>query len=288
VKTETVAFHQDDGLRLEGELVLPEGVPRGAVAIIPGFRATRRAASAPLLAERLAAELGWAALLFDFTGYGDSAGPRGRFDPETQVADIRSAVSFLRGRLSGLPVSLYGNSFGAAMATVAAARDGSVAALFALCPFSSGARLMADQRQHWQVVEFQEALARDRLERVTEGRTRPVEPDWIMVRDPEAAAYVAGLGGAADRSPMDVAAAERLAAFEPIAEACRLRGRPALFAHCERDHFIPAWHSHALAEAAGGRALILPGYGHYAIYEGAPREVLWRHAVDFYRVAVPT
>jgi uncharacterized protein len=286
--SELVAFYQDDGIRLEGDLFLPAGSARGAVAVVPGFRGTRRSASAPELAERLSAELGWAVLLFDFSGFGGSDGVHGRFDPETQVADIRSAVAFLRATQPGAPVSLYGNSFGSAMATVAAAREPAIAALFALCAFGDGARLMADQRQHSQLVEFQESLERDRLERVVNGRSQAVEPDWIMVRDPEAAAHIKTMGGAADRSQMDVAAADRLAAFRPLTDAPRLRGRPSLFVHCELDHFIPAWHSTALAEAAGGRAMILRGYGHYAIYAGEPREVLFRTAVEFYRLAVPT
>lgn len=283
-----MTFYQDDGLRLEGDLFLPGGPVRGALAVVPGFRGTRRSASAPALAERLAADLGWAVLLFDFSGFGGSEGIRGRFDPETQVVEIRAAVAYLRVTWPDTPVSLYGNSFGAAMATSAAAREPAIAALFALCAFSDGARLMADQRQHWQHVEFQEALVRDRLERVVAGRSRTVEPDWIMVRDPEAAAYIKAMGGAADRSQMDVAAAERLAAFRPLTDAPRLLGRPTLFVHCELDHFIPAWHSKALAAAAGGRVLILRGYGHYAIYDGEPREVLFRNAVEFYRLAVPT
>ena len=281
-------FYQDDGLRLEGDLFLPAGRALGAVAVVPGFRGTRLSASAPVLAERLAAELGWAVLLFDFSGFGGSEGVRGRFDPEAQVSDIRAAVAFLQVSYPGAPVNLYGNSFGAAMATVAAARDPAISALFALCAFSDGERLMADQRQHWQLVEFHEALARDRLERVVEGRSREVDPDWIMARDPEAAAYIKAIGGAADRSQLDAATAGRLAAFRPLVDAPRLRGRPALFVHCELDGFIPAWHSTALAAEAGGRALILPGWGHYAIYDGEPREVLFRTVVEFYRLAVPT
>jgi pimeloyl-ACP methyl ester carboxylesterase len=285
---EVVTFQQDDGIRLQGDLFLPAGSPRGTLAVVPGLRGTRRSATAPALAERLTDELGWAVLLFDFSGFGGSDGSRGRFDPEAQVADVRSAVAFLRATHPEVPVSLYGNSFGSAMATVAAAREMSVAALFALCAFSDGMSLMADQRQHWQMVEFHESLGRDRLDRVSDGRSRAVDPDWIMVRDPEASAYIKKMGGAVDRTPMDVATADRLASFRPLTEAPRLRGRPSLFVHCEHDHFIPAWHSGALAEAACGRALILPGYGHYAIYEGEPREVLFRHAIDFYRMAVPT
>jgi pimeloyl-ACP methyl ester carboxylesterase len=237
------------------------------------------------VADRLAADLGWAVLLLDYTGFGGSEGPRGRFDPEQQVRDIRSAVSYLLQRYPGRPASIYGNSFGAGMAALAAARDPRVASLFALCAFSSGSTLMADQRPHWRLVEFQEALERDRLERVRSGASSPAEPDWVMVRDPEAAAYMAKLtaAGGADRLPLGIIDAERLNGFEPIAEAHRLRGRHAIFVHCERDFFIPAWHSRALAEAAGARCLVLTGYGHYEIYEGEPQEVLLRHAIEFYR-----
>jgi pimeloyl-ACP methyl ester carboxylesterase len=283
-----VAFFQDDGIRLAGDLVLPEAEPAGAVVVCSGFRGTRRGGSAPVLAHRLAGGLRWAVLLFDYTGFGTSDGPRGRFDPEVQVADIRSAVSYLVQRYPGRPVSIYGNSFGAGMATVAAARDKRVASLFSLCAFSDGAALMAGGRQYWQTVEQKEALERDRTARVTDGRSSAVDPDWIMARDPEAAAYIARLAasGNADRTSMTVGDAEPLAGVRPVADAIRLRGRPARFAHCGRDHFIPAWHSRALAEAAGGELVVFAGYGHYAIYEGEPQEVLLADALDFYRRSV--
>lgn len=288
VLEEVVGFHQDDGLRLEGELFLPGAAPSGSLAICAGFRGTRRGGAAAPLAERLAEELGWAVLLFDYSGFGGSQGRRGRFDPEQQVADVRSAVAYLRARFRHRPVSLYGNSFGAGMATVAAARESAVASLFSLCAFSSGAALMADQRPLWQLQAFEDALAADRLARAASGESGQVDPDWIMVRDPEATAYMATLGAAADRTPMTVADAERLCSFVPVAEASRLRGRPALFAHCERDNFVPAWHSRALAEAAGAQVLVLPGLGHYDVYRGEPQEALLRLALEFYRLAVPT
>jgi pimeloyl-ACP methyl ester carboxylesterase len=288
VAGQEIGFFQDDGMRLAADLVLPAIDPTGTVVVCAGFRGGRRGGAAQLLARQLAAELGWAVLLLDYGGFGGSEGPRGRFDPEQQVRDIGSAVSYLLRRYPGRPASIYGNSFGAGMATVAAARDLRVASLFALCAFSSGSALMADQRPHWRLVEFREALETDRLERVLSGVSRDVEPDWVMVRDPEAAAYIARLAaaGGADRTPLAIADAERLTSFEPIADAPRLRGRPAIFIHCERDFFIPAWHSRALAGAAGAGCLILPGYGHYEIYEGEPQEALFRHAIEFYRAAV--
>jgi pimeloyl-ACP methyl ester carboxylesterase len=284
-----VTFFQDDGVQLEGDLVIPGRDPVGAVAMCAGFRGTRRGGSSMAVAEALAEGLGWAVLLFDYAGFGGSAGVRGRFDPEQEVLDIRAAASYLLQRFPGRPVSLYGNSFGAGMATAAFGRDSRVASLYSLCAFSSGAALMADGRPHWQLVELNEALENDRLARAAGGTSREVDPDWIMVRDPEAAAYIARLAsaGKADRTPMHVADADRLAAFRPIADAHRLRGRPTRFAHCERDFFVPAWHSRALAEAAKGELVVFKGYGHYAIYEGEPQQVLIRDALDFYRRVVP-
>lgn len=152
VNVQEVAFFQDDGFQLAADLVHPAAEPAGAVAICNGFRGTRRGGSALTVAERLAGDLGWVVLLFDYAGFGGSEGPRGRFDPEQQVADIRAAVSYLLQRYPGRPVSIYGNSFGAGMATAAAARDPRVASLFSLCAFSSGTALMADARPHWRLV----------------------------------------------------------------------------------------------------------------------------------------
>jgi pimeloyl-ACP methyl ester carboxylesterase len=285
---EEVGFYQDDGLRLAADLVLPGGEPTGAVVICPGFRGGRRGGAAIVVAEHLAAELGWAALLVDYSGFGASEGPGGRFDPERQVGDIRAAVAYLRVRYEGVQVAIFGNSFGGAIATVAAARDPAVACLYSLCAFSRGSALMADQRPWWQLVEFNEALAADRLARVVGGVSRQVDPDTVMVRDPEASAYLARLVAAGQVKPslMALVDAQRLVDFEPIRDAPRLRGRPAIFVHCERDHWIPAWHSQALARAAGAPCRLLP-YGHYDIYEGEPQRVLLESAVEFYAGAVP-
>jgi len=285
--SEAVSFFQDDGLRLQGDMFWPDTSPTGAAIVCVGFRGTRTGGAAPSLAARINRDLGWAVLLFDYTGFGGSEGPRGRFDPEQQVHDIRAAVSFVRGQLPRIPISIYGNSFGAAMATVAAARDARVAALFSLSAFSSGAALMRDQRPAWQLAEFYRAIEADRLSRAVTGLLAPAEPDWIMVRDPEAAAYIAAQAraGKVDRSMMTVADAERLASFEPIADAHRLRSRPTMFVHCELDFFIPARHSEALARKARGEFVLLRGYGHYAIYSGEPQELLYSRAIDFFRRA---
>jgi pimeloyl-ACP methyl ester carboxylesterase len=284
---EEVAFSQDDGLRIAADLVLPRDEPKAAVVMCPGFRGGRRGGAALSVADRLAGELGWAALLVDYSGFGGSEGPPGRFDPERQVHDVLAAVAYLRVRFDGRPVTIFGNSFGAGIAAVATARDASVACLFSLCAFSSGRALTAENRPWWGRIEWRESLERDRLERVVSGASRQVDPDTVIVRDREAERYMARLlaTGQARKSLMALSDAQRLVDFEPIAEAPRLRGRRVLFVHCERDNFIPAWHSRAMAEAAAAPCRLLP-YGHYEVYDGEPREVLLRTAVDFYRAAL--
>jgi pimeloyl-ACP methyl ester carboxylesterase len=284
---EEVGFFQDDGLRVAADLVFPAREPQASVVICPGFRGGRRGGAGLAVAEHLAAELGWAALLVDYTGFGGSEGPSLRFEPERQVEDLRAAVAYLRVRFEDRPVAIFGNSFGAGIAAVATARDASVACLFSLCAFSSGRALAADNRAHWNQVEFAETLERDRIERVVSGISREVDPDTVMVRDREAEEYMARLRstGQARKSLMALTDAQRLVDFEPIAAAPRLRGRPVLFVHCERDHFIPAWHSVAMAKAANAPCVLLP-YGHYEVYDGEPQRVLFRTAAEFYREAL--
>ncbi len=85
-----------NGVTLNGTLYTPDGAP----GLLPGIIATGawttvKEQMAGTYARELAAR-GFAALTFDFTGWGQSGGTR-RFveDPETKTADIAAAVAYL-------------------------------------------------------------------------------------------------------------------------------------------------------------------------------------------------
>lgn len=75
--------------------------------------------------EPLGAELataGWNVLAFDFRGHGRSPGARGRWTLEELAADARAALDVAADRAAG-PMLLFGNSLGAMVGILTAARD---------------------------------------------------------------------------------------------------------------------------------------------------------------------
>jgi pimeloyl-ACP methyl ester carboxylesterase len=274
--SETVHFYQDDGYKLEGDLLVRPGVtPKLVVIFCTGWGGTRNlGTNAAMFATGIADRLDAMTLNFDYSGWGGSEGPRARLDPFREVSDVRCAVSYVKQRYPDLAsrIVLYGISFGGGIVPVAGGIDPRVAAVIALSGYASGERFLRDQRAHWQWVEFVERLEKDRLQRVVSGKSELVDPDEIMVRDPEASAYNQKLLAEypSRKFKLDLVTAERIREFDVAGPAAGLRGRPSLFIHAQRDLLIP-WQSNAItAEAAGGRFVLLPGIGHYDVYAGKP------------------
>ncbi|MEU4330120.1 alpha/beta hydrolase [Nonomuraea dietziae] len=84
-----------DGVTLTGNLFLPEGIERAPGVVVAGTWTSVKELMADRYAQRLA-ERGYAAMSFDFCGFGESGGePRDVENPARKVRDIHHAVSFL-------------------------------------------------------------------------------------------------------------------------------------------------------------------------------------------------
>jgi pimeloyl-ACP methyl ester carboxylesterase len=289
VGTRAASFFQDDGHRLDADLYSAVTTPVLAIAICNGWGGTR-GTLVPGIASGLAARLPAVVMAFDYSGWGTSEGRRQRLDPEQEVRDARCAVSWLlqaHPQLEGR-IGLFGLSFGGAIATLAAARDDRVAALVAVPTSASGERLMREQREHWRYVEFLEALAADRLERVVSGASRLVDPDWISIRDATSAAFVKQLAqnDASRHFELDLVSAERIHEMSPEREALRLRGRHSLFVAMGRDLRTPAQQCRDVAAIAGDRYVEVPGLGHYDVYAPDRQAWLLDLTAGFYREAL--
>ncbi|MFC4048097.1 alpha/beta hydrolase [Actinomadura syzygii] len=93
---EKVEFSGGDSA-LTGNLFLPGGTGPAPGIVVAGTWTSVKEQMADRYAERLA-DRGFAALSFDFTGYGESEGePRDYEAPELKVRDIHHAVTFLAG-----------------------------------------------------------------------------------------------------------------------------------------------------------------------------------------------
>jgi pimeloyl-ACP methyl ester carboxylesterase len=105
------------------------------VVMAHGLSGTRRDRLG-VFAERFAVA-GFAALVFDHRGFGDSGGEPDLFDPARQLEDWRAAIYFARS-LPGIDaskVATFGSSMGGGNALAAAAEDSAVAVAISQVPF---------------------------------------------------------------------------------------------------------------------------------------------------------
>jgi hypothetical protein len=126
---EPVTFTTEDGVRLEGELRMPEGPPRGSAVICHAHPRHGGSKDHPVLwsvRNELAGKRGLAALVFNFRGTMGSAGTYG--GGRDELRDVRAAIDFVRERADG-PTLVFGWSFGASVALREAFDDERVSAL---------------------------------------------------------------------------------------------------------------------------------------------------------------
>ena len=128
------------GTQCAAWLYRPEGVADPAIVVMGhGFGATREM-RLDAYAERFA-QAGFAALVFDYRGWGDSDGePRRVLDISMQQQDWRAAVAYARSLsgIDGARVVAWGSSFGGGHVLHLAAEDHTLAAVIAQVPHVSG------------------------------------------------------------------------------------------------------------------------------------------------------
>lgn len=126
---EAVTFTTDDGVRLEGELRMPEGASRGSAVICHAHPRHGGSKDHPVLwavRNELAGTRGLATLGFNFRGTMGSSGAYGGGLQE--IRDARAAIGVVRERADG-PTLVFGWSFGASVALREAFDDDRVTAL---------------------------------------------------------------------------------------------------------------------------------------------------------------
>lgn len=144
-----IEFYSEGSL-IKGHLYLPEDieekfVEKGAVPAIVlchGFAGVKELLL-PAYAEAFA-ENGFAALTFDYRGFGGSEGEEGKLSPRLQMVDIRNAITYMQSIKEVDPekVGLWGTSYGGANAVVVTAKDKRVKCLAVQLTFEDGERVI--------------------------------------------------------------------------------------------------------------------------------------------------
>ena len=99
-----------DGLSIFAQSWAPDGAPRAVVALVHGLG--EHSNRYPSLVEKLPSA-GYAINTYDLRGHGRSGGPR-LYAPsfESLMTDIDRHIQNTKERFPGMPVFLYGQSFG--------------------------------------------------------------------------------------------------------------------------------------------------------------------------------
>jgi hypothetical protein len=292
--TQEVRFH-NAGCEVAGTLKLPEtgSGPFPAIVQGPGWLGLREAKVYRPYHEALLAA-GFAVLVFDYRGFGDSTGDASYLDPMAQVADYRAAVTYLETRreIDAGRIGAFGSGgTGGGNAIVAAALDRRLKAVVSQVPIADGRDWLHRMRREHEWLEFLEAIRQDRLRHVTTGEATLVPPrEGIMVPTPERRATTIK-ADVDDKVPalVQLASAEAIFAYRPIDVVDRIAPRALMLIAVENDATTPEDHAYALYERAGGpkRLVVQTGTTHYAAYAQYqavvnPLIVEWfrRHVVD--------
>jgi putative redox protein len=226
---------ESGGLTLRAHVALPPsssggpGIIRHGLVLCHGFPPGPRGAatagqSYPQLADRLAADAGWAVLTFNFRGAGDSEGD---FSLGGWLADVRAAIELLSQQPAVDGVWLAGFSTGGSLALCAAGEDERVKGVAAFAAPADFDDWAADPRRFLQ-------HARD----VGVVRSKGFPPDFD-------------------------AWTRELREIRPLSLIGKVPPRPVLIVHGSEDEVVSLMDARALADAAGEVELrVLSGAGH--------------------------
>ncbi len=254
--------------------------PAPIVVIAHGLSGTRRDRLGAF-AERFA-EAGFAALVFDHRGFGDSDGEPDLFHPARQLDDWRAAIAFARSLPEVDPdrVATFGSSMGGGNALAAAADDPRVAAAISQVPFID---IVRQAHRAPLRVTAQMLLAAAR------GRHVPA------VGQPSEAAFINAPGG--EVGWRHVVAIGEDSRWRNRVSSRWLLGRPyrparhAAKLHCpwlvcvgEADRVARPGPAIAAARRAPlGELRTYPGVDHFDVYDGPQHEALVADQLDFLR-----
>jgi fermentation-respiration switch protein FrsA (DUF1100 family) len=199
---------------------------------------------------------------FDYRGFADSEGPRGRVVLEEQVRDIIHAAAYVSGdtRVDATRLILLGWGMGGGLVLDAARQLPGVIGVIAINGFYDGRRVQRIHRGEDGYRAFCARVAEERRQRARTGEATESDPFDVYPLDPESRAYVdrvlrktAGYQAASCSFEL----ADSLLRWSPEAFAGGM-DLPLLIAHGDRNRLHPPDEAESL----------------YGLYRG-PKELYW-------------
>ena len=189
MRQEAVSFFSE-GSKLQGLLRLPDegSGPFPGIVQGPGWLGLHDAKLYERYHRSFTAA-GYAVLVFDYRGFGDSEGEKGLIFPMRQAEDIRNAITYMQSRseADANRIGLFGSGgTGGANPIYVAAVDQRVKCVVSNYAFASGKSWLRSMRREYEWLEFLKRLDADRLNRVLLGAGEMVSArEELMVVTPE-------------------------------------------------------------------------------------------------------
>ena len=262
-----------DGARLCGWLHRPDDPPRRSPFIVqgPGWLGLADAKLYHPYHEAFT-KAGFAVLIFDYRGFGESGGDRGTLSPAWQIADWRNAIAYMRARDDMDPerAAIFGSGgTGGGNAVAVAALEPEVRATISQVPVADGRDWLRRMRDEDAWAAFLADVEADRRARATTGSGTTVHPrQGIMVETAERkATSVKSDVDSRIPSAVPLAAAQGIIDYRPLDAADGVRGL--MVVAVADDNVTPTDHAERLYEAARPpkKLVIQRDTTHYAAYK---------------------
>ncbi len=276
-----------DGLKLAGVLFLPDGpAPHASIVLCHGFTGVKELIL-PDYARRFVAA-GFAALTFDYRGFGESEGPRWRLIPGEQVVDIRNAITFLQCQPEVDPqrIGLWGTSYGGAHVPYVAGIDERVKCAVAQVGFGDGARLFRRKASDQEAAMLKAMLDQDRRQRVLTGKSAMVDPLQVLADEDSVRFFSEAIKQYPQlRCQIPLETTEATLEYKPEEVVHRISPRALLLIAVEHDPPCPKEEYESMYARAGEpkKLVVLPGLRHYDVYAGEPAARTAQLALDWFR-----
>ena len=283
-----VVFYSE-GSKIIGDLYLPDAQSgEGKLPVIvlchgfAGIREILLPAYAALFAEN-----GFAALVFDYRGFGDSEGERGRLVPPEQVVDIRNAITFMESlpQVDPARVGLWGTSFGGANAIYTASVDRRVKCISVQITFGSGERMVAGGMSQEEKEKLLSTLQKAWQRAVTKNKPLYLNMDQILTDADSKAFY--------QKTVEEHPKLKNRLPITTIKESMECRpenligslGIPAMIIGATGDIVCPVEESKILFEKAREpkELFIIENARHYDVYEGEYFKLSGGKALEWFK-----
>ncbi|RKF31494.1 hypothetical protein BCY88_12055 [Paraburkholderia fungorum] len=216
---------------------------------------------------------GYAAVTFDYRGFGASGGERGRLVPSMQIEDIHTVVAFVKERsdIDAARVGLWGTSLGGGHVLGAAAGDPSIKAVVSQLGFADGEQVVTRNMTEAEKQAFVGTLERMHEKKLNTGKEMFVAIPKVMT-DEQSKVFIEENR---QRFPaMDIKipflTVREMLSYKPKEYAARV-ACPVLVVVAGEDGVNPPNHGIALFEAVATTTKKLhveETAGHYDMYDG--------------------